>query len=52
MPIIIGAQPPDPALIESYARLGVDMVYPSLPSEPADKILPMLDTWAGIMRTF
>jgi probable F420-dependent oxidoreductase len=52
MPIIIGAQPPDPSLIESYARLGVDMVYPSLPSEPADKILPMLDSWAEIMRKF
>jgi probable F420-dependent oxidoreductase len=52
MPIIIGAQPPDAALIESYAKLGVEMVYPSLPSEPADKILPMLDTWAELMRKF
>ncbi len=50
MPIIIGAQPPDAALIESYAALGVDMVYPSLPSEGADAILPMLDTWAEIMH--
>jgi probable F420-dependent oxidoreductase len=52
MPIIIGAQPPDLPLIESYARLGVDMVYPSLPSEPADTILPMLDSWVEIMRKF
>jgi probable F420-dependent oxidoreductase len=52
MPIMIGAQPPDAALIESYAKLGVEMVYPSLPSEPADRILPMLDTWADLMRRF
>jgi probable F420-dependent oxidoreductase len=50
--IIIGSQPPDLALIESYAKLGVEMVYPSLPSEPADKILPMLDVWADLMRRF
>ncbi len=50
--IVIGAQPPDPTLIESYAKLGVDMVYPSLPSEPADKIMPMLDLWADLMRRF
>ena len=48
--IIIGAQPPDVALIEKYQGLGVEMVYPSLPSEPADKILPMLDQWAEIKR--
>jgi probable F420-dependent oxidoreductase len=48
--IVIGAQPPDIALIESYQALGVEMVYPSLPSEPADKILPMLDQWAEIQR--
>jgi probable F420-dependent oxidoreductase len=50
--IIIGAQPPDLALIESYEKLGVEMVYPSLPSEPADKILPMLDQWAELVRRF
>jgi hypothetical protein len=50
MQIIIGAQPPDVTLIEQYKALDVDMVYPSLPSEKADVILPMLDQWAGIMR--
>jgi len=50
--IVIGAQPPDIALIEKYQALGVEMVYPSLPSEPADKILPMLDQWAEIQRRF
>jgi hypothetical protein len=38
------------ALIEQYQALNVDMVYPSLPSEKPDVILPMLDQWAGIMR--
>jgi Luciferase-like monooxygenase len=52
MPILIGAQPPDLSLIESYVKLGVEMVYPSLPSEPADTILPMLDIWVEIMRRF
>jgi hypothetical protein len=50
MRIIIGAQPPDVALIERYKALDVDMVYPSLPSEKPDVILPMLDQWAGIIR--
>jgi hypothetical protein len=30
----------------------VDMVYPSLPSEPEDVILPMLDQWAEMIRRF
>lgn len=51
MPIVIGAQPPDVKLIGGYQALGVDSVYPSLPSEPAEVILPMLDQWAEIMRT-
>ena len=50
MPIVIGAQPPDVRLIEGYQALGVDAVYPSLPSEPAEVILPMLDQWVEVMR--
>lgn len=50
MPIVIGAQPPDVNLIEGYKALGVDSVYPSLPSEPAEVILPMLDQWVDVMR--
>jgi probable F420-dependent oxidoreductase len=50
MRIIVGGQPPDVALIEQYKVLDVDMVYPSLPSEKPDVILPMLDQWAGIMQ--
>jgi probable F420-dependent oxidoreductase len=50
MQIMIGAQPPDAKLIGTYQALDVDVVYPSLPSEPADKILPMLDQWVEVMR--
>ncbi len=50
MRIVIGAQPPDLALIERYQAVGVDMVYPSLESAKADVILPILDRWADIIR--
>ncbi|HEX2941905.1 MAG TPA: LLM class F420-dependent oxidoreductase [Rhodopila sp.] len=50
--IAIGAQPLDVALIEQYAGLGVDMVYPSLESAGADVILPQLDKWAEVIRRF
>ena len=50
MQIVMGAQPPDPALITRYQELDVDIVYPSLPSEKADTILPILDQWVAVMR--
>ena len=50
MQIVMGAQPPDAALIGRYQSLEVDMVYPSLPSEAAETILPILDQWVGVMR--
>jgi probable F420-dependent oxidoreductase len=50
MQIVIGAQPPDVALIGRYQALEVDIVYPSLPSEKEDTILPILDQWVGVMR--
>ncbi|OYV36508.1 MAG: hypothetical protein B7Z80_15345 [Rhodospirillales bacterium 20-64-7] len=50
--IAIGAQPLDPALIEQYAALDVDMVYPSLESAGADVILPQLDKWADLIRRY
>ena len=52
MTIAIGAQPLDAALIEKYAALDVDMVYPSLESAKADVILPQLDQWAKLIRQF
>jgi probable F420-dependent oxidoreductase len=50
MQITIGGQPPDATLIAQYQALGVDVVSPSLPSEQADTILPILDQWAAVMR--
>ena len=50
MQIVMGAQPADAALIGRYQALEVDVVYPSLPSEQADTILPILDQWVGVMR--
>jgi hypothetical protein len=50
MQIVMGAQPPDAALIGRYQALDVDIVYPSLPSEKADTILPILDQWVQVMR--
>jgi hypothetical protein len=38
------------ALMGQYQALGVDIVYPSLPSEREDTILPMLDQWVSVMR--
>jgi probable F420-dependent oxidoreductase len=50
MQIVIGAQPPDGVLIGRYQGLGVDIVYPSLPSEEENTILPLLDQWVRVMR--
>jgi hypothetical protein len=30
--------------------LGVDVMYPGLPSEGMDTVLPLLDQWVGVMR--
>jgi probable F420-dependent oxidoreductase len=50
MRIVMGAQPPDVTLIGQYQALAVDIVYPSLPSEKEDTILPILDQWVAVMR--
>jgi probable F420-dependent oxidoreductase len=50
MQIVIGAQPADPALAARYQALDVDYMYPSLPSEKEDTILPILDQWVEVMR--
>ena len=50
MDISIGGQAPDVDLIKRYDDLNVTRVSTSLPSEKADKILPILDQWVAIMR--
>jgi probable F420-dependent oxidoreductase len=52
MPIMIGGQQLDPNLFEQYARLDVEMVYPSLESAKEDVILPILDQWATMIERF
>ena len=50
MNISIGGQGPDADLIKRYEDLSVNRVSCSLMSEKADTILPVLDTWADIIR--
>ena len=48
--ISIGGQGPDLDLVKRYRDMGVDRVSCSLMSEKAEAILPVLDTWAEIIR--
>jgi hypothetical protein len=48
--ISIGGQGPDVDLIKRYQDLGVERVSCSLMSETAETILPVLDTWAEVIR--
>ena len=48
--ISIGGQGPDLDLVRRYRDMGVDRVSCSLMSEKAEAILPVLDTWAEIIR--
>jgi len=48
--ISIGGQGPDLDLVKRYRDMGVDRVSCSLMSEKAETILPVLDTWAEIIR--
>ena len=50
MQIVMGAQAPDAGLVGRYQALDVDIVYPSLPSEKEDTVLPILDQWVAVMR--
>ena len=40
----------DADAVKRYRDLGISRVVAGLPPEPADKILPILDKWVGIMR--
>jgi len=44
------AAPRDPELLKRYRDAGVDRVVLPLPPQPRDKILPMLDESAALMR--
>ena len=50
LPITVWGRGPDVAQMKRYRDLGVDRVATSLDSEKADKILPVLDRWAEVIR--
>jgi probable F420-dependent oxidoreductase len=50
VPVTAFATPEDAEEIRRLADLGVSRVVVSLDSEGADKILPVLDRWAALMR--
>jgi alkanesulfonate monooxygenase SsuD/methylene tetrahydromethanopterin reductase-like flavin-dependent oxidoreductase (luciferase family) len=50
LPVTIGGAPEDLAQLQKFRELGAARVNVSLPAEGADKILPILDRWAGFMR--
>ena len=50
LPITVWGRGPDVEQMKRYRDLGVDRVATSLDSEKADKILPVLDRWAEVMR--
>ena len=50
IPITVWGRGPDVEQMKRYRDLGVDRVATSLDSEKADKILPVLDRWAKVMR--
>ena len=52
VPISLFGAKDDADVIKRYQDAGVARVVAGLPSEGADKILPMLDRWAAIIRQF
>jgi alkanesulfonate monooxygenase SsuD/methylene tetrahydromethanopterin reductase-like flavin-dependent oxidoreductase (luciferase family) len=50
LPVTIGGSPEDIAQLRHFRDLGAARVNVSLPAEGADKVLPILDRWAGLIR--
>lgn len=50
VPISLFQATEDLDLLKRYRDMGADRVVVSLDSEPADKILPVLDRWAALIR--
>ena len=50
VPLTLFGIGPDADAVKRYREMGVARVVAGLPSEPADKILPLLDRWAEIIR--
>jgi hypothetical protein len=50
LPISIFRVPEDIAKLRYCREIGVDRVVFSLPAEPADKLLPIMDRWVELRR--
>jgi len=50
VPVTAWAVPEDFDRLLRYRDLGVERAVVSLPSDPADKLLPVLDRWAGFIN--
>ena len=50
LPISIFRVPDDLERLKLCEKLGIDRVVFSLPAEKEDKIMPILDRWAGLQR--
>jgi hypothetical protein len=50
IPITIWGATEDADLLRRYQDLGVSRVVVSLPSKPADVLLPRLDRWAALIE--
>jgi alkanesulfonate monooxygenase SsuD/methylene tetrahydromethanopterin reductase-like flavin-dependent oxidoreductase (luciferase family) len=50
LPVTIGGAPEDLAPLQRFHDLGAARAVVTLPAEGADKILPVLDRWAGLIR--
>jgi hypothetical protein len=48
--VTIGGAPEDLAQLQRFRDLGAARVNVTLPAEEAEKILPVLDRWAGLIR--
>jgi hypothetical protein len=48
--VTMGGAPEDLARLERFRDLGAVRVNVSLPAEPGEKILPVLDRWAKLKR--
>ena len=52
IPVSVFGAASRPEVIQHYAELGVERCVFWLPAAPADKVLPLLDSYAEVMRSF
>jgi probable F420-dependent oxidoreductase len=50
IPVSAFAAPPDPAVLDRFREAGVTRAIFMLPSEGRDKILPLVDQWAKLVK--